>query len=100
MGFLTSIKKTFNISGAEVSVATDDDIHSQGDRVSGRVTVRAGEYLQKGSSIWLELKEFWTETHSAGKHGSTTETVMEARENVSLAIDCAIQPGSEESEEF
>lgn len=100
MGFLTSLKQAFNISGTDVAVVTEDDAYCQSDRVSGKVVIRGGEYEQSGESIKLELKEFWTETRSAGQYGSTTVTVFEVHEAVTLTKNFSIQPRSEQSYPF
>ena len=67
MGFLESVKRTFNIAGAEVCVQTKDDVYSQNDVVTGNVLIQGGQYDQEAQSIRLDLKEFWTETRSTGK---------------------------------
>ena len=75
MGFLDSVKRTFNIAGAEVCVLTEDDVYSQFDVVTGKVLIQGGRYDQEVQSIRLDLKEFWTETRSTGQ---TTTTVTAA----------------------
>ena len=100
MGFLTSLKQTFNISGTEVVVVTDDDVHSQFDRVSGKVIITGGEFEQSGRSITFELKEFWTETRSTSQYAGTTVTVFEVHDVVTLANEFTIQPRSEQSYPF
>lgn len=100
MGFLTSLKRTFNISNAEVAVVTEDDVYSQSDRVSGEVVVRGGEYEQSGESIKLELQEFWTETRDYTDTSSTTVTKSMAREWLTLTENFSIEPRSEQSYPF
>jgi hypothetical protein len=104
MGFLTSLKRTFNISGTEVAVVTEDDIYSQCDRVSGKVVVRGGEYEQSGESIKLELKEFWTETRSStttdGRTTYTTTTEFKVHQALTFADRFSIQARSEQSYPF
>ena len=100
MAFLTSLQSAFNIYGTTVEVVTDDYVHSQRDRVSGNVIIRGSDYEQRGRSITLELKEFWTETRSSSQGGSTTVTVFEVHEVVTLANEFTIQPRSEQSYQF
>ena len=84
MGFLESVKRTFNIAGAEICVLTEDDVYSQCDVVTGKVLVEGGQYDQDVRSIRLELKEFWTEIRSTGKN-TTTVTVYKTHSTVELA---------------
>ena len=42
MGFLESIKRTFNIAGCEVAVAADEEVYSPMDRVTGNVLITGG----------------------------------------------------------
>ena len=99
MGFLESVKQTFNIAGTEVCVQTKDDVYSQCDVVAGEVLIQGGEYDQEVQSIRLELKEFWTEVRSTGKT-TTTVTVYKTHETVDLAGAGTIERQSEHSHEF
>lgn len=99
MGFLESVKRTFNIAGAEIAVVTEDEVYSQFDRVAGSVCIKGGEYEQSGRGIKLELKEFWTETRSTGKT-TTTVTVYKVHEVVALAEQFSLRPRSEQSYPF
>ena len=99
MGFLESVKRTFNIAGCEVAVRVGEEVYSQMDRVAGTVSITGGEYEQTGNSIRLELKEFWTETRSTGKR-TTTVTVHKVHEVVTLCREFSIQPRSEHSYPF
>lgn len=99
IAFLASLKRTLNISGTEVAVVTEDDVHSQFDRVSGTVILQGGDYEQAGKSIKLELKEFWTETRSSGQ-GSYTTTVFKVHQAVTLANTFSFQPRFEQSYPF
>lgn len=94
MGFLESVKRTFNVAGVEISVETHDDVFSQFDRVSGVVTIHGGEYERSGASITLTLKEFWTETRSSGNNTTTTVTVYADHDVVTLADAFSIEPES------
>ena len=42
MGFIDSLKRTFNISGAEVTITLDDSVHGQNDAVTGEAEVLDG----------------------------------------------------------
>ena len=99
MGFLESVKRTFNIAGAEVCVQTEDDVYSQHDVVTGNVLIQGGQYDQEARSIRLDLKEFWTETRSTGK-STTTVTVYKTHETVDLAGASTIASQSEHSYPF
>lgn len=99
MGFLETIKRTFNISGTEITVVTEDDVYSQFDQVSGKVIIKGGEYKQSGNSIRLELQEFWTERRTSGK-STTTVTVHKTHESVTFADEFSVQPRSEQSYDF
>ena len=102
MGFLESLKHAFNVGGVNVEVETSDDVHSQNDRVEGRVIVRGGEYERAGNSIELQLKEFWTETRSTGGKSptTTTVTVYKLHETVPLCGDFVLGSGEERSFDF
>ena len=101
MGFLESVKRTFNISGAEVMVVTEDEVYSQFDRVAGEVMIKGGEHVQTGESIKLELKEFWTEiVYNAATKSSTTVTKYETHAVVDLDGRFSIHPHSEQSYPF
>lgn len=95
MGFLESVKRTFNIAGCEVAVVVDDEVYSPMDRVTGNVLITGGQYEQRGDAIRFELKEFWTETRSTGK-STTTVTVYKVHESVTLCGNFCIQPRSEQ----
>ncbi len=99
MGFLDSVKRTFNIAGAEVCVLTEDDVYSQFDVVTGKVLIQGGQYDQEVQSIRLELKEFWTETRSTGK-STTTVTVYKTHQTVDLAGASTIASNTEHSYAF
>lgn len=99
MGFLDSVKRTFNIAGCEVAVTVDEEVYSPMDRVTGNVLITGGEYEQHGDAIRLEMKEFWTETRSTGKT-TTTVTVYKVHESVSLCGQFSIEPRSEQSYAF
>ncbi len=99
MGFLESVKRTFNIAGTEICVLTEDDVYSQRDVVTGKVLVEGGQYDQNVRSIRLELKEFWTEIRSTGK-STTTVTVYKTHRTVELAGAITIERDSEHSYTF
>lgn len=99
MGFLDSIKHTFNIGGAEVRVEVEDDVYSQGDRVNGTVHITGGDYAQAGDTVTLWLKEYWTETRSTGSSTSTV-TVYNTHDTVALSGSFAFEPRSEHSMPF
>ncbi|MDZ4279096.1 MAG: sporulation protein [Dehalococcoidia bacterium] len=93
---MPGLKETFNVSGTQITIASDHESYAQADRVSGRVLARGGDYPQSGKSIELELKEFWTESHKAGKYGSTRVTVFKVRDAVTLVPGFSIQPHEEQ----
>ena len=99
LGFLESVKRTFNIAGCEVAVAADDEVYSPMDRVTGNVLITGGQYEQSGDAIRFELKEFWTETRSTGK-STTTVTVYKVHETVTLCGPFSIEPRSEHGHAF
>jgi len=93
MGILEGLKRTLNIAGTEILVATEGQIHSQGDPVRGEVEVVVSDYRLAGNSIYLELKEFWTETRTTGK---TTTTVTEHETHAKVVFENSFdfEPGS------
>ena len=95
MGTIDSFKRTFNISGADITIVLGDANYSQDDDVSGEVLIRGGELDQAGSTIKLKLKEFWTEVRSNGKN-TTTHTVHKNHETIILATAFTIPPKSEQ----
>jgi sporulation-control protein spo0M len=101
MGLVESFKRTFNISGAEITVNLDDEVLSQNDPVSGEVVIVGGKLDQSGKAIALELKEFWTETrYNAATKSTTTVTVYHTHDTVNLAGAFAIKSGSEQRFRF
>ena len=94
MSILEGLKRTLNIAGSEITVVTEDQIHSQFDLIKGEVVVTAPEYKQAGNSIKLELKEFWTETRSTGKR-MTTVTVHRTHAEVALQGIFNFEPRSQ-----
>ena len=99
MGFLESVKRTFNIAGTEICVLTEDDVYSQRDVVTGKVLVEGGQYDHDVRSIRLVLNEFWTEIRSDGKN-TTTVTVYKAHKTVELAGAITIERDSGHSYAF
>ena len=99
MGFLESVKRTFNIAGTEICVQTEDEVYSQRDVVTGTVLVEGGQYDQEVQSIRLELMEFWTEVRSTGK-STTTVTVYKKHITVELAGAITIERDSEHGYAF
>ncbi len=100
MGFLDSLKRTFNIAGVEIGVVTEDDVCSQGDAIAGQVIIRGTEHELSGDSIELKLEEFWTETRIAGQYGGTTVIVHKTRDENTLADAFTIEPRSEQTYPF
>ena len=101
MGLVESFKRTFNISGAEITVNLDDEVLSQNDPVAGEVVIVGGKLDQSGKAITLELKEFWTETrYNAATKSTTTVTVYHTHDTVNLAGAFAIKSGSEQRFRF
>ena len=94
MGLFEGLKRTLNIAGANITVATTAEVYSQSDPIRGEVVIVAPQYEQDGRAITLELKEFWTETRSTGK-STTTVTVYKTHVEVTLQKEFHFPPGSE-----
>ena len=96
MGLLDSLRHTFNINGAEISVLLADEVHSQYDVVAGEVIIRGRELKQEANSVILELKEFWTESqYNAATKTTTTVTKYRTHETIGLAGRVTVNNGSE-----
>jgi hypothetical protein len=99
MGFITSLKRTFNVGGCAISIVTDARIVRQGGTVAGEVEVRGGGYTQEARALRITLVEFWTESRGSGKNRRTvTVTRQEATET--LACPFAITAGQSVSLPF
>ena len=98
MGFLDGLKRTFNIAGVEIQVATEDDVCSQGDVITGRVIIRGTDRELSGDSIELTLEEFWTERQMTFAAGwVTTVTQSETRDQNRLVDAFTIERHSEQN---
>ncbi len=67
MGILEGLKRTLNIAGAKIIVALENNKISQSDLIKGGVVVTAPEYRLSGSSIKIELQEFYTDKEERQK---------------------------------
>lgn len=99
MGFLQSLKRTFNIGGARLAVTIASETHRQGDTIEGAVDVAGGEYAIEGRTLSLELVEFWTETRGSGKRRRRV-TVTRTAWSTTLARPISLAAGDSASFRF
>ncbi len=99
MGFFDSLKKTFNISGAEVSLLPDSEIQLQADMVSGKVVIHGGQYDQEVRSVQVKLKEYWRKRRGVGKNRKKV-TVYATRQTADLSGPTTVVANTESSYEF
>lgn len=81
------LKQMLNIGGASIVMILNEHVYSQGDIVSGEITIIGGEQEQAVKSVSLQLKEFWTEQRRRhSRHGSYYQTVTVDKLHEELAI--------------
>ena len=85
MGFITSLKRTFNVGGCGIAIVTDASIVRQGGTIAGEVEVRGGGYTQEARALRIALVEFWTESRG---HGKNRETVTVTRQEATETLAC------------
>lgn len=99
MGFIESVKRTFNIGGCSIGIHNAAEANRQGEPVEGTVHLRGGDYVQEARDLRISLVEFWTEQRGTGKHRRTvTVTRVEAEQVLSGPL--AVAPGDERTLPF
>ena len=99
MVLVQRFRETFNIAGITTTIEVDDEVHSQGDTVTGTVFLRGGDYDRSLEKITLQLREYWLETHSTGK-STTVVTVYRDEQIEILSGKTSINSGAESSHSF
>ena len=99
MGLFESLKRTFNIGGCAIEISPSNNVFHLGDRITGTVLLRGGDYPQEATELKISLVEFWTERRGSGK-GRRTVTVTAAVDSTVLSSPCSIEVGSEHSYQF
>ena len=94
MGFLESLKRTFNIGGCGIEIHLDRATWHQGEPIAGTVRLRGGDFVQEAERLRIVLVEFWTERRGSGKHARKVTVTNEA-DSAILACPCAVEAGTE-----
>ncbi|MEE8114966.1 MAG: sporulation protein, partial [Nitrososphaerales archaeon] len=95
MGILEGPKRTLNIAGAKIIVALEHNKISQSDLIKGEVLVTAPEYRLAGSSIKIELREFWFERIRHGPWAGKRVRINKTHVEVGLLGAFDFEPKSE-----
>ena len=96
---ITFLKKTFNISGCEITINPERSIFHQGDEVKCDFTIMGSEYEQTADEITISLEESWQETRGSGDNQSTV-TIREDRVTSVVGANLIIKPGDSHHYEF
>ena len=99
MGIFESLKRTFNIGGCTIEIIPLNETFHQGERISGTVQLRGGNYLQEATELKISLVEFWTESRGSGKNRRTVTVTAEA-DGAVLASPCVVTAGAESVYDF
>jgi len=96
---ITFLKKTFNISGCEITINPERSVFHQGDEVKCGFTITSSEYEQTADEISISLEESWEETSGSGDNQSTV-TIREDRVLSVVGTNLIIKPGDSHQYEF
>ena len=99
MSIFESLKRTFNIGGCTIEITPLNEAFHQGERISGTVQLRGGDYLQEATELKISLVEFWTESRGSGKDRRTVTVTAEADSAV-MASPCVVTVGAESTYHF
>ncbi|GEM_PF-2802424 len=94
MGILETLKRTFNIGGANIEILAGDNSFPQGGEVKGQVLIKCGDYGISGNTIGIVLEEYWQERRGTGKNRRNV-TVRQPRASVLFAKDFTLEEGME-----
>ena len=92
---LTSLKRTFNIAGCNITIQPNQSEYHQGDPSSCELFITGGEYEQAADEITISLEESWTEGS-----GDNQRTVRRNRDKKSLSGNIILRPGETHKYEF
>jgi len=95
---ITFLKKTFNISGCEISISPERSVFHQGEEVKCSFNITGGQYEQTADEIIISLEESWTE--STGGDPPSSRTVRVDRVARVVGKNTTIKPGETKSYEF
>ena len=85
---ITFLKKTFNISGCEITINPERSIFHQGDEVKCDFTITGSEYEQTADEISISLEESWQQSS-----GENTVTIRKDRVTSVVGANLIIKPG-------
>lgn len=77
------LKREFNVSGFDVTVEVDDEVLTQGDTISGTVTVGCSG-SEPFNALTLRLQEFWPKTEAPEGGSLTTRTARRTASELTL----------------
>ena len=92
---ITFLKKTFNLSGCEISINPESSTFHQGDEVKCSFTITGNEYQQTADNITVSLEESWEK-----RSGKSTITVRENRVLRTVGTNVVIKPDEHHKYEF
>jgi sporulation-control protein spo0M len=96
---ITFLKKTFNISGCEITINPERSIFHQGDEVKCNFTIMGSEYEQTADEITISLEESWQESRGSGDNQSTVTIRKDIVTSV-VGANLIIKPGDSHHYEF
>ena len=106
---ITFLKKTFNLSGCEISINPESSTFHQGDEVKCSFNITGNEYQQTADNITVSLEESWEKrlpepqrrVESWEKRsGKSTITVRENRVLRTVGTNVVITPDEHHKYEF
>ncbi len=80
-------------NGCEITIQTDDNHHSQNDKVTGSIIIRTGDPELCGSGLYLQLIEFSEDTNRS-EFGWTRTTRVRSIDSVDLSGPFRFLPGT------
>ena len=96
---ITFLKKTFNISGCEITINPERSIFHQGEEVKCDFTIMGSEYEQTADEISISLEESWQESRGSGDSRRTV-TIRKDRVTSVVGANLIIKPGDSHHYEF
>ena len=96
---ITFLKKTFNISGCEITINPERSVFHQGDEVKCDFTITGSEYEQTADEITISLEESWQESRGSGDSRRTV-TIRKDRVTSVVGANLIIKPGDSHHYEF
>jgi len=90
-----ALRRTFNISGCDITIQPNQSEYNQGDPVSCELIITGGKYEQNASEITVELEESYT-TGSGDNQTTHYDTIDQKQ----LERNTSLKPGEAHKYEF